>query len=1566
MKNLKKFVKVLFAMIIAITLGGHAQPVEAADLASIEIWEGYGGGGNSGSIFKNDYVVLKNKTDKQQSLDGLYLHQGSLNNWANKYPLEGKIEPNGYFLIKGAAGNGGERELPVDENLELDKLNLGGKSFRVAITTDENKPDGNNTIDTLVTEGRNLNNYESYLKYADNNSNIVDHSANPDKVLAYIKSQPVGPVDPDAETLNVYFTLNGGKLPSAYDQYTPDHTGDIEIPFEAGAYHTIPVPTRDGYVFSGYDTDEGNIEDEDGNVQDYTFIPESGKKYKFNPDEDSIILTAQWDKVKDATVTIDPNGGQVLDFYRTKTVAPGQTYTLQPSNVYNLNRNGYRFVGFDVEGTLLDDKGNELKEILHLYNKKVTPVGDVVLKARWEEFNQGKFTLNVKFQKEDGFNPSTYSFKLVDLNDGKEYPLVETNTNGDFSPKTFANANLKDGRYKLVINNLRENEVVESITKGTAFANSDSKSTLVYDENEQAYILDIDFNEEKYVSDSLVPKAWYELELVLQEKAKVNVTYKSNKKVTDLVLPESQEVEAGSTIKLPEIAPVMKAGVALDKFEYYLVNGEQKQPGDEIVVNEDTEIVAFYQFYNYRYTANIYLADENGMPGTKLTDASGFVVKANDVESVQSKNYPANLNVGPLLPGTYNITAVVPEGYELVDILDNNNNPVTSETRPVGAESTTNSRVLKVVVREKAPEVQKPQGLYIYELYGGGGEHGTYYKNDYIVLQNKSDSPIDLNGKYLHLTDQWSNAFVNKVALEGTIPAGGYYVLQGGTFSFETTSLGKELPQVNQVIGDIIPERDFAVAITMTEEAPVAPYSYDDPNLIDFVGTTRKNKMYMGQPASSPRDTWSARRVAYTGNNGTDFTFAFKANPNSKVDHEKYAKGEEDHREPLWYLNETNEEKVTVTFAHASDAEDFALENNEVPAEQKVWSETTIKLPAVKEEEKYNFLGWDVDGDGTADKQAGEDFEVTSDVTITGIWEAKVEKATVTYLFNKVIDGVAIPGSQEVEVGSTITLPAIKPEVSGQYSFLGWAIGNNKYATPKLKPGDEVTVTEDMTIMAIWEGAYGKVTLTFHENEFIDDKYENRAKINKIEDLEGFGFTVTNQQSEKVTAGKKSSSKGQVSISNGLVKGTYTLDVTVPEGYEIVRIVRNVGDKNSNIVIENGGTISLPRPEVPFNLTMVDSIYVEVRKVQPEVQKATVTFKFNKTVNGVELPDSITVPVDTEIELPNIENKYVGDLSFIGWKVNEDSIPRADHNPGEKITVTKDMTVTGMWDYNNGRVDAIFHEGTYTGTYPKNQLNMTRVENLDGFSMNVVHSELDKTTQAAPISTKGTLEASKLEPGHYTLNVSVPEGYEIVRIVRAKAADNYDLSGVETVENGSTFSFPPKETPFNMSMVESFYVEVKKVEKPATKTVSFVVDGAKGTPAGTTQVEVIEGEDALTKAPAVEGIDGYTFKEWQVSEDGLTYAAVFEDPAPQGPTLNENLKFTLDGIVGDEMTIISGQKIDKVIVKTRGGEEVEATIVNVDQEVYTISLARPLASGERVTVEIVVGNEISKAVRTRV
>jgi hypothetical protein len=74
--------------------------------------------------------------------------------------------------------------------------------------------------------------------------------------------------------------------------------------------------------------------------------------------------------------------------------------------------------------------------------------------------------------------------------------------------------------------------------------------------------------------------------------------------------------------------------------------------------------------------------------------------------------------------------------------------------------------------------------LVISQLYGGGGNAGASYTNDFVELFNPTNTPINLSGYSLQCTSPVGNNWgANKLDLVGTIPAHGYFLVQlaGGT-----------------------------------------------------------------------------------------------------------------------------------------------------------------------------------------------------------------------------------------------------------------------------------------------------------------------------------------------------------------------------------------------------------------------------------------------------------------------------------------------------------------------------------------------------------------------------------------------------------------------------------------------------------------------------------------------------------------------------------------------------------------------------------------------------------------
>ncbi|MFC4511288.1 beta strand repeat-containing protein, partial [Flavobacterium buctense] len=93
----------------------------------------YGGGGNTGATYKNDFIELFNPTTNTISLNGWAIQHASASGgtWSVT-ALNGSIAPGAYYLIQQAAGTGGTLNLPTPD--ATGTVSMGATSGKVALT----------------------------------------------------------------------------------------------------------------------------------------------------------------------------------------------------------------------------------------------------------------------------------------------------------------------------------------------------------------------------------------------------------------------------------------------------------------------------------------------------------------------------------------------------------------------------------------------------------------------------------------------------------------------------------------------------------------------------------------------------------------------------------------------------------------------------------------------------------------------------------------------------------------------------------------------------------------------------------------------------------------------------------------------------------------------------------------------------------------------------------------------------------------------------------------------------------------------------------------------------------------------------------------------------------------------------------------------------------------------------------------------------------------------------------------------------------------------------------------
>lgn len=161
--------------------------------------------------------------------------------------------------------------------------------------------------------------------------------------------------------------------------------------------------------------------------------------------------------------------------------------------------------------------------------------------------------------------------------------------------------------------------------------------------------------------------------------------------------------------------------------------------------------------------------------------------------------------------------------------------------------------------------------IVISEAYGGGGNSGATYKQDFVELYNNTNSNINLSGYRIFYASA-TGTFNTSTELSGTILAKSYFLVQeaagtGGTVNIPTPDVTGSIAMSGTA---------FKLALTNSSTAPT---SATDANVVDFVGAGSTASLFEGTTkAPAPSNTNSIARVI-TGSiavdsdeNGSDFT----------------------------------------------------------------------------------------------------------------------------------------------------------------------------------------------------------------------------------------------------------------------------------------------------------------------------------------------------------------------------------------------------------------------------------------------------------------------------------------------------------------------------------------------------------------------------------------------------------------------------------------------------------------------------------------------------------------------
>jgi predicted extracellular nuclease len=189
-------------------------------------------------------------------------------------------------------------------------------------------------------------------------------------------------------------------------------------------------------------------------------------------------------------------------------------------------------------------------------------------------------------------------------------------------------------------------------------------------------------------------------------------------------------------------------------------------------------------------------------------------------------------------------------------------------------------RLLSLALMAVAGSVQAQ--VVISQVYGGGGNSGSTYTNDFIELFNRGNTAVDLTGWSVQYASATGSSWTNKTALTAImLQPGQYYLIQEAAGTGGTTAL--PTPDATGTIAMSASAGKVALVNNNTALTGACP---TDASIQDFIGfgtTANCNEGGANAPAPSAANADLRADAGCTdaNNNGTDFSAAAAAPRNT-------------------------------------------------------------------------------------------------------------------------------------------------------------------------------------------------------------------------------------------------------------------------------------------------------------------------------------------------------------------------------------------------------------------------------------------------------------------------------------------------------------------------------------------------------------------------------------------------------------------------------------------------------------------------------------------------------------
>ncbi len=180
--------------------------------------------------------------------------------------------------------------------------------------------------------------------------------------------------------------------------------------------------------------------------------------------------------------------------------------------------------------------------------------------------------------------------------------------------------------------------------------------------------------------------------------------------------------------------------------------------------------------------------------------------------------------------------------------------------------------------------------VVISEVYGGGGNAGAPFNHDFVELHNRGSVAVDVEGWSLQYTSSGGTTWGNNITpLAGSIPAGGYYLVQMGPLGMN----GEALPTPDLIGTTSMAAVAGKVALVRSIVGLPGVACPQNPQIVDFVGyggaaNCGEGSLDGSTSTANASNTAAAQRsqqgCSDTDINNADFTIAAPAPQNTGSD----------------------------------------------------------------------------------------------------------------------------------------------------------------------------------------------------------------------------------------------------------------------------------------------------------------------------------------------------------------------------------------------------------------------------------------------------------------------------------------------------------------------------------------------------------------------------------------------------------------------------------------------------------------------------------------------------------